>query len=137
MKAQQGFTLIELLMVIAVLGILAAVSVGKFYNITGSAAVASAQGVATQLGQAMANNYVMDSGGVGGNPATKCNDAILMLEQGALPAGYTVSDAASPTGATVVTVTTPLTTNNCTVTYTDPSNASITGTATYTFIPAP
>ena len=44
-RGQQGFTLIELVMVIVILGILAAVAVPKFSDLSGSAASAAADGI--------------------------------------------------------------------------------------------
>ena len=44
-RGQQGFTLIELVMVIVILGILAAVAVPKFSDLTSQAAGAAADGV--------------------------------------------------------------------------------------------
>lgn len=57
MKQQQGFTLVELVIVIVVLGILAAVAVPKFVDLSGEASTASAQGIAATLSSASMTNY--------------------------------------------------------------------------------
>lgn len=44
-KKEFGFTLIELIMVIVILGILAAVAIPKFFNISGDAKTAAEKGV--------------------------------------------------------------------------------------------
>lgn len=45
-KKQQGFTLIELVMVITLLGILAAVAIPKFSDLSRSARIATLEGIA-------------------------------------------------------------------------------------------
>jgi MSHA pilin protein MshA len=56
-QVQRGFTLIELVMVIVILGILAAVALPKFVDLTGDARKAAAQGVAGALASAGVINY--------------------------------------------------------------------------------
>jgi len=54
MKKQNGFTLIELVVVIAILGILAAVALPRFMNATKDAHRAAVAGTAGALGSAVA-----------------------------------------------------------------------------------
>ena len=54
MKKQNGFTLIELVVVIAILGILAAVALPRFMNATKDAHEAAVSGTAGALGSAVA-----------------------------------------------------------------------------------
>ena len=85
MKRQEGFTLIELVMVIVILGILAAVAIPKFLDLTSNAQTAAVQGVAGALAAANSNNYAACS--AVGNVVTanvcvnttKCSDVAALL----------------------------------------------------------
>jgi MSHA pilin protein MshA len=120
---QTGFTLIELIMVIVILGVLAAVAIPKFTNLSDDANAAAVQSVAGSLSAAAATNYAVRSvKPTNGVPVTSCATAVNTLQGSMLPTGaggsYLISDGSSATGATAVA---PTTTANCTLTFTPTS----------------
>ena len=98
---QKGFTLIELVIVIVIIGILAAVAIPKFVNLTGDAATAAVEGIAGSLASAAATNYAVHSG----NPAkgiaiADCADIGALIEPAIVAASpYAITAAAIGAGA--------------------------------------
>ena len=113
-----GFTLIELVIVIAIIGILGAVAIPKFINLSSNAQASATTAVAGALGAANSSNYAArklnSSLGV---PIVNCTSVANAL-QATLPAGYTITAATVAVDA------------NVTCTLTGPNSTSATFIAT-------
>jgi len=107
MDDKKGFTLIELIMIIVVLGILAAVAVPKYFNLTTDAQAAAEKGVVGGVRSGITTYFAnhkafpasLDSASIGACSTTRvCFSNVL--DQGAITSDWTKNTPTRYTGPT-------------------------------------
>lgn len=104
----RGFTLFELVMTMVILGVLAAVALPKFIDMSGEAKIAATQGIAAAISAGTLANHALNKVAdptvynparvsmQGGNACT--NMALEQFVRGGIPADYVVKGS-GPTGS--------------------------------------
>lgn len=94
MNKQRGFTLIELVVVIIILGVLAAVAVPRFTDLSGDARTAAGKGVAGAISSGTSINYAARQAGNSNAVVLNANNVCTAALMGNFVSGVTLVAAA-------------------------------------------
>jgi type IV pilus assembly protein PilA len=120
-RAQRGFTLIELMIVVAIIGILAAIAIPQYQDYVARSRWSDNLATVGQAKQAV-GECMQVNGQAAGAPAAPCDALGTLVTSGFLPSGYAFTATANLASATytggVVTLTGTAAARSCVVTMT-------------------
>jgi len=129
MSSQSGFTLIELVMVIVILGILAAVAIPQFTDLSGDARSSSLAAIGGGISSASQMNYSQELINDTGTVIASCQAATALLQGIANYAAFQAQHGGVSITNDATAAATDGTTHSCSLAHTDGSTATFVVTA--------